>query len=204
MFNVGGGELLVIALVALIVLGPQRLPEAARTVGKVVGEIRKLSSGFQREIRDAFEEVDTTTRKPAERAPLAAAVADADDAGDDGPGPLDDDPLAPDVLADAPDTDGPLDPDPDPGIGVPDSTAAGAVQGDVPAANGDAPAGIGENGTGEGARRRSGAGELAPEVGDAIDQVVAATSPGPAATDGDDRPPTELHDDGPGDARAAS
>lgn len=77
MFNVGGGELLVIMLVALIVLGPQRLPEAARTVGKVVGEIRRLSSGFQREIRDAFEDADTTRKRP-ERAPLAAAVDDLD------------------------------------------------------------------------------------------------------------------------------
>ena len=33
MFNVGGGEVLVIALIALIVLGPQRLPDAARQVG---------------------------------------------------------------------------------------------------------------------------------------------------------------------------
>jgi len=80
MFNVGGGELLVIALVALLVLGPQRLPEAARTVGKVVGEVRRLSSGFQREVRDAFEveekrEAKTTRR---EALPLASVVADID------------------------------------------------------------------------------------------------------------------------------
>lgn len=87
MFNVGGGELLVIALVALLVLGPQRLPEAARTVGKVVGEVRRLSSGFQREVRDAFEveekrEAKTTRR---EALPLASVVADIDkdDALDD-------------------------------------------------------------------------------------------------------------------------
>ena len=33
MFNLGGGEMLVILLLALIVLGPERLPEAARQVG---------------------------------------------------------------------------------------------------------------------------------------------------------------------------
>ena len=37
MFNVGGGELLVILLIALIVLGPQRLPDAARQIGKAMG-----------------------------------------------------------------------------------------------------------------------------------------------------------------------
>ena len=54
MFNVGGGELLVILLVALIVLGPQRLPDAARQVGRVMGDIRRISGGFQQELQDAL------------------------------------------------------------------------------------------------------------------------------------------------------
>ncbi len=58
MFNVGGGELLVIMLVALVVLGPQKLPEAARKVGNAMGELRKLSSGFQAEMRSALSDVD--------------------------------------------------------------------------------------------------------------------------------------------------
>lgn len=56
MGNLGGMEILVILLVALIVLGPTKLPEAARQVGKAVNELRRLSSGFQRELRDALEE----------------------------------------------------------------------------------------------------------------------------------------------------
>lgn len=80
MFNVGGGELLVIALIALIVLGPERLPEAARTVGKVMGEIRRLSTGFQDEVRHAFDEGDAPTAAAATPAssPLAAEVAELD------------------------------------------------------------------------------------------------------------------------------
>ncbi len=54
MLNVGGGELVVILVVALIVLGPTRLPEAARQVGRAVTELRKLSSGFQRELQEAL------------------------------------------------------------------------------------------------------------------------------------------------------
>lgn len=79
MFNVGGGELLVIMLIALIVLGPQRLPDAARQVGKVMSEVRRVSSGFQRELKDAFDasEAEAPARR-AEAAPLAATVADAD------------------------------------------------------------------------------------------------------------------------------
>jgi sec-independent protein translocase protein TatB len=54
MFNVGGGEVLVILLVALVVLGPDKLPGAMRSVGNVVGEMRKLSNGFQSEMRNAM------------------------------------------------------------------------------------------------------------------------------------------------------
>jgi sec-independent protein translocase protein TatB len=90
MFNVGGGELLVIVLVALIVLGPQRLPDAVRTVGRVVGEVRRISSGFQQELRDAFEDSDVaaaaSTPRHRESVPLASAVADADASADADPG----------------------------------------------------------------------------------------------------------------------
>jgi sec-independent protein translocase protein TatB len=83
MFNVGGGELLVIMLIALIVLGPQRLPAAIRTVGRVMGELRRISSGFQQELRQAFEDTDADIdgeRRPGRReaVPLASTVAEAD------------------------------------------------------------------------------------------------------------------------------
>jgi sec-independent protein translocase protein TatB len=81
MFNIGGGELLVIVLIALIVLGPQRLPDAMRTVGRVVGEVRRISTGFQQELRDAFEDSEIADEASAPRrreaVPLAAAVAEA-------------------------------------------------------------------------------------------------------------------------------
>jgi sec-independent protein translocase protein TatB len=157
MFNVGGGELLVILLVALIVLGPKRLPEAARTVGKVVGEVRRLSTGFQRELREAFDDSQTTAPRRTESAPLASAVADLD-AGDDEP----DAPAEPHETVPADD--------------VGDDTANGTASG---------------NGNG------SEAGDLAPEVADALDQVVApppadpappATPATPATPDGGDTP----------------
>ncbi|MEP6661722.1 MAG: Sec-independent protein translocase protein TatB [Acidimicrobiales bacterium] len=56
MFNIGAGEFLVILVIALVVLGPERLPEAIRKVGQVMGELRKLSAGFQDELRDAMNE----------------------------------------------------------------------------------------------------------------------------------------------------
>lgn len=66
MFNIGGGELLVIFLVALVVLGPNKLPEAARQVGKMMGEFRKLSAGFQQEVRQAMNDPVGDALKRAE------------------------------------------------------------------------------------------------------------------------------------------
>ena len=56
MFNVTGGELVIILLVALIVLGPEKLPDAIRKVGRVYGELRRMSAGFQSELKDALDE----------------------------------------------------------------------------------------------------------------------------------------------------
>jgi sec-independent protein translocase protein TatB len=81
MFNIGSGEFLVILLVALIVLGPQRLPEAARQAGKVMGELRKISSGFQTELRTALQDAENDTQT-SRRAPLEKTAPAADAAVD--------------------------------------------------------------------------------------------------------------------------
>lgn len=72
MFNVTGGELLLILVMALIVLGPERLPDAARQIGKAVAQLRDLSGNFQREIRDAFDEPSPPVVKPNARPQLTA------------------------------------------------------------------------------------------------------------------------------------
>lgn len=50
MFDIGFSELLVVGVLGLIVLGPERLPKAARTIGLMVGRVRRTMSGIQREI----------------------------------------------------------------------------------------------------------------------------------------------------------
>jgi sec-independent protein translocase protein TatB len=62
-FNVGTGELMVILLIALIVLGPDKLPDTARKIGNVMGELRRMSHGFQDEFRSA---IDDAGRPPLE------------------------------------------------------------------------------------------------------------------------------------------
>lgn len=50
-----GPEIMVILLLALLVLGPDQLPKAMRSFGNVMSEIRKVSSSFQDEMREALE-----------------------------------------------------------------------------------------------------------------------------------------------------
>lgn len=58
MFGIGSTELLVILVVALLVLGPKNLPKIAQTLGRAMGEFRKVSTEFQRTLNTeiAFEE----------------------------------------------------------------------------------------------------------------------------------------------------
>lgn len=58
----GTTELLVIAVVALVLFGPRKLPEIGRTVGKAIGEFKRASDDFKR----TWEyEVEIEQRKPA-------------------------------------------------------------------------------------------------------------------------------------------
>ena len=56
MFNLQGSEIIVILLIALVVLGPERLPDAVRRFMQTYNELKKMGSGFQSEIKTAFEE----------------------------------------------------------------------------------------------------------------------------------------------------
>ncbi len=69
MGNLGGMEVLVILLVALIVLGPTKLPPAIRQIGRVVGEFRRIGQGFQQELREAAQPLQETkdTLKAADK-----------------------------------------------------------------------------------------------------------------------------------------
>lgn len=55
MLDIGFLELMLIGVVALLVLGPERLPKAARTAGLWIGKIKRTVSGMQREISAQLE-----------------------------------------------------------------------------------------------------------------------------------------------------
>lgn len=50
MFDIGFAELMVVGVLGLIILGPERLPKAARTLGLLLGKVRRTMSGIQQEI----------------------------------------------------------------------------------------------------------------------------------------------------------
>lgn len=55
MFNIGPMEVLVVLVVALVVLGPDRLPQAGRQLGKAMSELRRWSASLNTEVRTAFD-----------------------------------------------------------------------------------------------------------------------------------------------------
>ena len=72
MFGVDSTELVVVALIALLVIGPKDLPKAMRVVGQWVGRARAMArhfrSGFDAMIRDAeLEEMEKKWREENER-----------------------------------------------------------------------------------------------------------------------------------------
>ena len=56
MFGIGMTELMVIFVVGLLVLGPRRLPELARTLGKSLAEFRRAATDLRREFLDVADE----------------------------------------------------------------------------------------------------------------------------------------------------
>ena len=91
MFDIGWSELVIIAVVALIAIGPKELPGVLRMVGQWMGKARKMAAEFQGQFQEAMREAETHA---AVSEPLAITreVQAA---------PQDIAPVAPDVLKDA-------------------------------------------------------------------------------------------------------
>jgi Tat protein translocase TatB subunit len=57
MFGIGMPELLVIAVLALILIGPKKLPDLARSLGKTLGELRKATDDLKGTISEEIDSI---------------------------------------------------------------------------------------------------------------------------------------------------
>jgi sec-independent protein translocase protein TatA len=82
MFGIGLPELMLIMVLALLVLGPQRLPEVARLVGRAYAQLRRASEEFQNTIRQdisALERQEDANRNKAVAQELRERFADLEE-----------------------------------------------------------------------------------------------------------------------------
>ena len=82
MLGVGFPELVLILVVALLVLGPQRLPEVARMLGRAYAQLRRASEEFQNTIRQdlaALERQEDVNRNQAVAQEIRERLADIAD-----------------------------------------------------------------------------------------------------------------------------
>ena len=80
-FNIGTAELMLIFVIALIVVGPRRLPEVGRTVGKVLHDVRQMSQEFTAPI---MQEMNASVKENESIATVDRSVSEKAVNGDQG------------------------------------------------------------------------------------------------------------------------
>ncbi|HEX2195955.1 MAG TPA: twin-arginine translocase TatA/TatE family subunit [Actinomycetota bacterium] len=74
--QIGPLEILAVAVIALVVFGPQRLPEIARNIGKAINEMRRMTAEMRSELREGMTTTDSDEAEPPEPAKPVAAHPD--------------------------------------------------------------------------------------------------------------------------------
>jgi len=76
---------MLVAILALLVLGPERLPKVMRDMGRIVGDLRRTSDELRTEFLNADKLLDVPLSKPAEPAPAATPPPAAEAASTSAP-----------------------------------------------------------------------------------------------------------------------
>ena len=65
-FNISGGEIFIILLIVFLVFGPSKIPEIARSLGRMMNEVKKASSDISREFRKETSSIERAIDKSTE------------------------------------------------------------------------------------------------------------------------------------------
>ncbi|MBI2339176.1 MAG: twin-arginine translocase TatA/TatE family subunit [Deltaproteobacteria bacterium] len=66
MFNMGGGELFLVGLVALLLIGPRKLPEVATQLGRWLRDLQRGFEDVKKSVREGLKEEEKKEKKDAE------------------------------------------------------------------------------------------------------------------------------------------
>ncbi|HEV2248950.1 MAG TPA: twin-arginine translocase TatA/TatE family subunit [Candidatus Limnocylindria bacterium] len=80
MFGIGTGELLLLLVIALIVLGPERMPKLARDLGRAIAEFRRTSDELRSEFLNADKYLGAASAPPDEPPAIAAPAGTSEPA----------------------------------------------------------------------------------------------------------------------------
>ncbi|NIP38546.1 MAG: twin-arginine translocase subunit TatB [Candidatus Dadabacteria bacterium] len=69
MFGIGTGEIMVILVVALLVLGPKEIPKVARTIGKTMKDINRFKNDLRQSVDTEFEQYERDESSSADKKP---------------------------------------------------------------------------------------------------------------------------------------
>ena len=75
--NIGAPELIIILVIALLILGPGKLPEVGASIGKSIREFRKASSDLSDSVNVSVDTSPLPPTPPAAAAPVAPPAVDA-------------------------------------------------------------------------------------------------------------------------------
>ncbi|MBI4228164.1 MAG: twin-arginine translocase subunit TatB [Deltaproteobacteria bacterium] len=68
MFGIGTGEILIVLLIALLVLGPNEIPKVARAIGKTMRDLQRTKDELRESIDKEFEDFDEDNKRPEKKA----------------------------------------------------------------------------------------------------------------------------------------